>query len=189
MSMSLADYDNRRYDPGAGLVKRVAWYLVNALVFQGWLCPASALKVLLLSAFGAKVGSGVVIKPRVNIKYPWFLTIGDNVWIGEGVWIDNLGAVGIASDVCISQEAYLLTGNHDYRDPRFGLLVGEIEVKEGVWIGARAMVCPGVRLERGSVLTAGSVLRRDSEAGGIYSGNPAVRVRWRSLKASAGPRG
>ena len=182
MPMNLAHYDNRHYDPGAGIVKRALWYVVNAVLFDSWLWPESRLKCALLRAFGARVGQGVVIKPRVNIKYPWYLALGDHVWLGEGVWIDSLARISIASNVCISQEAYLLTGNHNYKDPAFGLVVKDIHIEEGTWIGARAMVCPGVRVRRGTVLTACSVLRRDSVEEGIYSGNPAVWVRQRNME-------
>ena len=100
--MKLAQYDNRGYDPGAGTAKRALWYVVNAVLFDSWLWPASSLKVTVLRLFGARVGHGVVIKPRVNIKYPWHLTLGDHVWLGEGVWIDNLATVVIASRPMLS---------------------------------------------------------------------------------------
>ena len=75
------------------------------------------IKVALLRAFGANIGKGLVIKNNVIIKSPWYLTIGDNCWLGEGCWIDNLDRVTIGSNVCISQGAMLLTGNHDYIHP------------------------------------------------------------------------
>lgn len=175
--MNLADYDRRGYRPGAGVLKRVAWYVVNALLFDSWLLPLSGPKCVLLRMFGARVGQGVVIKPRVNIKYPWHLRLGSQVWLGEGVWIDSLATVTLGNDVCVSQEAYLLTGNHDYRDPRFGLRVEEVVVEDGAWVGARAVVCPGARVRRGAVLAAGSVLSGVAEEDGVYRGNPARRVR------------
>jgi putative colanic acid biosynthesis acetyltransferase WcaF len=181
MKIDLGQYDNRGYVPGAGLVRRIVWYLTNATVFCSWVIPLSGLKGWLLRIFGARIGSGVVIKPRVNIKYPWHLTVGDDVWIGEGVWIDDLAAVTLGNNVCISQDAYLLTGNHDYKDPRFGLLTGEITISDGAWVGARAVVCPGVRMGEHSILTAGSVLGRDAQPWGIYRGNPAELVRKRVL--------
>ena len=92
---------------------RIAWHLVSALLFQSALVLPSRWKVALLRAFGARTGKGFVIKPRVTIKYPWFLELGDHVWLGEGVWIDNHTTVAIGSDVCISQGAYLFIGNHD----------------------------------------------------------------------------
>jgi putative colanic acid biosynthesis acetyltransferase WcaF len=179
--VNLADYDRRGYRPGAGVFIRVAWYAVNALLFHSWLLPVSRPKRALLRLFGARVGRGVVIKPRVNIKYPWHLRIGDHVWIGEGAWIDNLATVEIGDSVCISQNAYVLTGNHDYRDPRFGLRVEPVVIERGAWIGAGALVCPGARIGRGVVLTAGTVFSGVAGADGIYRGNPARRVRERGL--------
>ncbi|MDZ7624210.1 MAG: hypothetical protein U5J96_07185 [Ignavibacteriaceae bacterium] len=86
----------------------------------------NSFKIFALRFFGAKVGKGVIIKPCVNIKYPWFLEIGDNVWIGEEVWIDNLGKVKIGNNVCLSQGALLLCGNHNYKKETFDLIVGDI---------------------------------------------------------------
>jgi putative colanic acid biosynthesis acetyltransferase WcaF len=134
--------------------------------------------------FGAKIGKGVVVKPGVQIKYPWHLIIGNHVWIGEHVWIDNLTTVTIADNVCLSQGAYLLTGNHDYTQSTFDLLVKPIDLKEGVWIGAKAIVCPGVVCQSHSVLSVGSVARSELSAHKIYSGNPAVEVKERIIKSS-----
>jgi len=178
--MDLSRYDRRGYTPGAGVGKRLTWYIINALFFDSWLLPSSPIKRGILRAFAARVGAGVIIKPRVNIKYPWRLEVGDHSWIGEGVWIDNLVRVSIESNVCLSQGAYLLTGNHDYRDLKFGLLTGEIVIEEGAWVGAKAIVGPGTRMGREAVLVAGSVLSSDAQAGGVYRGNPATWVRSRS---------
>jgi len=74
-------------------------------VFKTMLPIPSKIKVKILKLYGAKVGYNVLIKPNVNIKYPWFLEIGNDVWIGENVWIDNLAQVTIGNDVCLSQDA------------------------------------------------------------------------------------
>lgn len=184
MAVQLSKY-NRSYHPGAGLAKRILWYLFNFLLFDSWLLPLSRPKAFILRLFGARVGKGVVIKPRVNIKYPWHLEIGDHVWIGEGVWIDNLTSVKLGSNACLSQEAYLLTGNHDYTDPAFSLILKEIVVEEGAWLGARSTVCPGVRVGRESVLAVGSVLQKDALNNGVYQGNPAERIRERRIANDA----
>jgi putative colanic acid biosynthesis acetyltransferase WcaF len=161
---------------GASLVKRVLWYLVNALLFKNPLNIFSSLKVLLLRSFGAEVGKGVVIKPSVNIKYPWKLKIGEHSWIGEGVWIDNLAQVVIGDNVCISQGAFLLCGNHNYKKETFDLMLGDIILEDGVWIGAKAIVCPGIICATHSVLSVGSVITKNTEPFGIYQGNPAQKV-------------
>ena len=170
-------YNNDWYQPGGGSVKRLLWYFVNLLVFNHGLFPVSGLKVSILRAFGARVGQGVVIKPTVNIKYPWKLTIGDHVWIGEEVWIDNLDQVTIGDHCCLSQGAMLLCGSHDYTDPRFGLITKPITLETGAWIGAKALVAPGITAKGHSVLSAYSVATRDLEAYTIYQGNPAEAKR------------
>ena len=136
---------------------------------------------MLLKIFGARIGKGVVIKPGVNIKYPWMLSIGDYTWLGEGVWIDNLAKVQIGSNVCVSQGALLLTGNHDYKRVSFDLIVGEITVKDGAWIGAKSVVCPGVICGTHSVLSVGSITSNNLEDYTIYQGNPAVKIRDRII--------
>jgi putative colanic acid biosynthesis acetyltransferase WcaF len=127
---------------------RSVWYLLNALFFQGailGLIPYRA-KAMLLRAFGASVGSGFVCKPRVSIKYPWFLELGDNVWLGEMVWIDNFCRVTIGSNVCISQGSYLFTGSHDWSDPGFAAFFAPIEIGEGVWVTAFQRIGPGRKI-------------------------------------------
>jgi putative colanic acid biosynthesis acetyltransferase WcaF len=181
MKTDLSIYDNSWYKPGAGPVKRLLWYLVNALIFQSYLFPVNSLKTALLSLFGAKLGKGVVIKPSVNIKYPWNLEIGAYTWIGEKVWIDNLAMVRIGSHACLSQGAMLLTGNHNYKKPAFDLIVAPIVLEEGVWIGAQSLVCPGVTCRSHAVLSAQSVATGNLEAYAIYAGNPAGRIRERVI--------
>lgn len=178
----LSTYKNDWYRPGPRL-KIVLWFLVNAVILNGYLPIPVRLKVAVLRLFGARIGRGVVIKPAVNIKYPWLLSVGDHVWIGEEVWIDNLTHVRIGSHACLSQGAMLLTGNHDYRTPGFELLVKPITLEDGAWIGARAVVCPGVTVRSHAVLAVGSVATRDLDAYTIYQGNPAVAVRKREISS------
>ena len=132
--------------------------------------------------FGAKIDRGVVIKPGVNVKYPWHLSVGDYAWVGENVWIDNLTQVSIGNHACISQGAYLLTGNHDFTKNTFDLIVKSVTIEDGVWIGAKAIVCPGVTAESHAVLTAGSVATKNLAAYTIYSGHPAAAVKERSIR-------
>ena len=174
----LADYDNSWYKPGP-LWKRTLWFFLGQpLLRSSWL-PSSSFRVLLLRAFGARIGNGVVIKPQVEIKYPWFLTVGDNCWIGEHCWIDNLTAVRLGNNVCVSQGSYLCTGNHDWTDPQFGLMIAPIYCRDGSWVGAKSILGPGAVLGECAVAAAGAVITGIVPDYEIHAGNPAVFVRSR----------
>jgi putative colanic acid biosynthesis acetyltransferase WcaF len=177
----LSKFENSWYKPGGNILKRTLWYFINVLFFLNPWNPISSLKVFLLRLFGAKIGKGVVIKPSVNIKYPWRLSVGDNVWIGEKVWIDNLANVKIEDNVSISQAAMLLCGNHNYKKTTFDLITGEIKLEEGVWIGAFSIVAPNVTCKSHSILAVNSVATKNLEAYTIYQGNPAIEVRKRTV--------
>ncbi len=181
LKTDLSKYTTGNYSTGSGPVKRLLWYFVNVLFFINPMLPVSRLKVFLLRLFGAKVGKGVIIKPSVNVKYPWKLRIGDHCWIGERVWIDNLAEVCIGSNCCISQGAMLLCGNHNFKLQTFDLITGDIVLEDGVWIGAHSIVCPGITCYSHSVLAVNSVATKNLEAYHIYQGNPAVRIKERLI--------
>lgn len=177
----LSKFNNSWYNPGNPF-KRFFWYITNICFFQ---CPFfvfPSVKASILRLFGAKVGQGVNIKPSVNIKYPWKLSIGKNTWIGENVWIDNLDEVIIGDNVCISQGALILSGNHDYKKETFDLVVKKIILEDGVWIGAKAVVTQGIICSTHSILTVGSVASKNLEPYSIYRGNPAEKVKERLIE-------
>ena len=175
--MDLSIYDNSDFDRGAPRWKEAAWTLVRWFFFHTFLPWPSALRVALLRAFGARVGSGVVMRENVNISMPWRLTIGDHVWIGEDVGILSLAPVTIGSNVCISQRAYLCTGSHDYRRADFKLITRPITLRDGCWVAAAAFVGPGVEIGTGALITAGSVVTKDVQPNALMRGNPAQAVR------------
>jgi putative colanic acid biosynthesis acetyltransferase WcaF len=177
----LSLYQNTGYDPGGSFLKRVIWFFVNALIFKTSLVPVNRIKVGVLRLFGAKIAKGVIIKPCVNIKYPWNLTIGTNTWIGENVWIDSLVQVTIGANVCISHGAVLLTGSHNYKAMAFNLITNPVVIADGVWICAGAIVNHGVTAASHAVLTAGSVANANLAAYTVYQGNPASAVRVRNI--------
>ncbi|MEO7443903.1 MAG: WcaF family extracellular polysaccharide biosynthesis acetyltransferase [Ferruginibacter sp.] len=181
MKVNLGAYDNSWYNPGHPL-KRLCWYVTSFLFFRNPVFPFYGFKVFLLRIFGARIGQGVIIKPGVHIKYPWMLQTGDHVWIGEGAWIDNLANVTLGNNVCISQGAMLLCGNHNYSKPGFDLIVKEIIMEEGSWSGAKSIVTGGVKMGSHAILTAGSVATKDLEAWGIYQGNPALKIKERTME-------
>ena len=160
--------------------------MLKAIVFLPAIPLPSRLKSMLLRLFGAKVGDRVVWKPRVNVHFPWKLSVGDDCWIGEEVFICNFEPVSIGNNCCLSQRTFICAGNHDYRRPDMAYRNAPIHLKDGVWIGAQTFVGPGTVIGVDSVVIAGSIVTRSLADGMVCQGNPCapVRPRWR---ASAEP--
>lgn len=158
--IDLSQYNNSAYSRGVPHWKELAWWVARSLLFAPWFPIPSPIKVAALRLFGAKVGVGVVIRSRVNITMPWRVEIGDHVWIGDEVMILSLDRVRIGSNVCLSQRAFLCTGNHDFKKETFDLITSPIEIGDGCWIGACSMVCPGATVQPESFVKAGEVLKQ-----------------------------
>jgi putative colanic acid biosynthesis acetyltransferase WcaF len=177
--------DNSSYrtaiEIGASRLKQISWYLINIIFFKNPFNMLSSLKIALLKLFGAKLGRGIVVKPAVNIKYPWKLEVGDYSWIGEEVWIDNLSEVVIGKNVTLSQGSLLLTGSHDHARTSFDFISHPIILEDGVWVGARAVISGGTTCRTHSILGINSVAEKDLEPYTIYKGNPAVPVLTRAI--------
>ncbi|MGB7167478.1 MAG: WcaF family extracellular polysaccharide biosynthesis acetyltransferase [Acidobacteriaceae bacterium] len=181
VSIDLGSFRKNETIPGRGHVIQLLWAMVGLPVLHNAWVPGSRWRVTILRLFGAKIGSGVVIKPGVRVKFPWKLRIGDNSWIGEDCWIDNLAEVTLGSNVCLSQACYLCTGNHDWKDPSFSMTASPIVLEDGVWVASRSTLGPGVRLGRNAIAAMGSVVRSAIPAGEIHGGNPAQRQGMRIL--------
>jgi putative colanic acid biosynthesis acetyltransferase WcaF len=179
--VTLQKFNSSNFSKGAGKLKQFCWLILNSFFLKSSWLAFMWPKIFLLKLFGAKIGVGLIIKTGVNIKFPWKLNIGNHVWIGENVWIDNLDKVTIGNDVCISQGALLLTGNHNYTIPSFDYMNNPIVLEDGVWIGAKSVVCPGVTCKSHAILAVGSVATKQLEPFTIYQGNPAKEMRKRKI--------
>lgn len=183
----LRTYDNSWYHPGRSALCRAAWFFLGSPLFRSQLLPSSTLRVALLRLFGSRIGNRVVIRHHVTVKYPWHLVVGDDCWIGERAWIDCLTTVRVGSNVCISQGAYLCTGNHNWSDPGFGLMIAPIQLNDGAWAGAMSILTPGTVLGTCAIAAAGSVISGSVPDYEIYAGNPAVFLKRRTLHSSEAP--
>jgi putative colanic acid biosynthesis acetyltransferase WcaF len=163
------------WSPGAPRGLQVLWMLLGQPLLGSEL-PGTSWRKALLRGFGARIGSGGRLKPRLRVKFPWRLAVGEHCWLGEAVWIDNLAPVTIGDRVCLSQGAYLCTGNHDFRSPGFALQLGAITIGADAWIAAQAVLAPGTEVQERAVVGLGAVASGTVVAGTIVRGNPAVAV-------------
>jgi putative colanic acid biosynthesis acetyltransferase WcaF len=178
---------NDLFDASQGLDRgrprqvEATWYLLKCLFFLSPLPWPSSFKCALLRHFGATIGKSVYIKPRVNIHFPWKLHIGDYTWIGEEVFLLNFEPIVIGTHCCISQRAFVCTGNHDFRKPNMPYRNRPINIENGAWIGAQSFVAPGVTIGTEAVIAAGSVVTQDQPPRTVCCGNPCrpVRPRWK----------
>jgi putative colanic acid biosynthesis acetyltransferase WcaF len=181
--VDLGKFNNDWYSPGRGILWQTVWFLFGAPLLRCELIPFSGFRVWLLRLFGASVGERAVIKTGIRVKYPWRLTAGNDCWFGQNCWIDNLDQVTLGNDVCLSQGCYLCTGNHDWGDSAFGLITRPIVIHDGAWVGAMALICPGITLGEGAIASAGSVVVESIPRCEIHMGNPATFVRVRRFRS------
>jgi len=181
--VDLSRPDNTELVRGAPLCVEALWYFIALPLLRSHWITSSAFRCMLLRRFGARVGQGVYIKPGLRVKFPWYLEIGDHSWLGEDLWIDNLARVRIEAHCCLSQGAYLCTGNHDWAAPNMRLFLRPITCGRGSWIGAKAILGPGVELGPGVIVTMGSVVTKSIPAMEIHAGNPAQFVKCRQVRA------
>ena len=145
-----------------GILKRTrkyVWLLIQNIFFKRIFLPSSVRKFILV-LFGASVGKNVLLRHGVQVHYPWNLEIGEDCWIGEGVWFINHEKIRIGSNVCISQRALICSSGHDFHSASLDYLHKPIEIKNGAWICLDAKVLPGVTIGECSVVSAGEVVRK-----------------------------
>jgi putative colanic acid biosynthesis acetyltransferase WcaF len=172
---------NPSFDRGRPLLIEALWLACSALLVSTWL-PGSGWRCVLLRLFGAEIGKEVIIKPFVKIKFPWRLRVCDFGGIGERVWIDNLAMVTIGPHSWLSQDVYVCAGNHDWTRLDLPLMTREITLDQEVWVGARAVLGPGVKVGRGAVVALGTVVLGEVPAWAIVGPAPMVRRGERNLR-------
>lgn len=168
-------------------VGRLAWKASQILLVRMAPLPSAGIHRLLLRAFGARIGAGVVIYRSVNIEFPWMLEMEDQCVVGPRVRIYNLGKVRIGRLALISQGAHICAGTHDYEDTGMPLLRTPISIGAGAWLCAECFVGPGVEIGDHAVIGAHTVVTRDVRPWAVMAGNPAREVKQRIFRKISRP--
>jgi len=129
-----------------------------------------------LKVFGAKLSGMPFIHSTARIQIPWNLTMRHRACLGERSNAYSLGKIEILAGATVAQEAYLCTGTHDFQDPSLQLITKPITIGKNSFIGARAMILPGVSIGDQAIIGAMSVVSKDVPDHQIVAGNSAKKI-------------
>ncbi len=138
-------------------------------------------RIFILKIFGAKLYGLPFIHSSANIQIPWNLTMKHRACLGERANAYSLGRIEILEGATVAQEAYLCTGTHEFSNLALQLIVKKITIEAHAFIGARAMIMPGVKVGKNAVVGAMSVVTKDVPSDQVVAGNPACEIGVRSL--------
>ena len=137
-------------------------------------------RLVILKSFGAKISGIPFVHSSARIQIPWNLILHHRACLGEGVTAYSLGEIEIQEGGTVAQEAYLCTGTHDFERASLQLITKRILIESNVFIGARAMILPGVTIGKNAVIGAMAVVAKDIEVNEIIAGTPSRKIGERS---------
>jgi acetyltransferase-like isoleucine patch superfamily enzyme len=140
-----------------------------------------------LKVFLQKLNGFSYISPSVEILHMKNISIGSNFACNSGTYLNGIGKLVIGDDVLIGSNVTISSGKHPIDNlsvPIFHVptIPLQITIENGVWIGAGAVILPGVRLKEGSVIGANAVVIQDTEPYSVYVGVPAKFLRRREVR-------
>lgn len=138
--------------------------------------PSHFLRNCLYKLYGVRLGNKVVIYSGAEIRSPKDLTIGDGSIVGHDTILDARNGIIIGKNVNFSTGVWIWTMQHDYRDPQFGACGGMVEIDDYAWISCRVTILPGIKIGKGAVVAAGSVVTKDVEPFAVVGGVPAKKI-------------
>ena len=178
----MAELDLKNYTNRHSLkvkIARVVWGICWFLIFR-WMPTGFRLsryvRIGLLKLFGAQIGHRSTVHGSAKVWQPWKLKMGRQSTIGSRVDCYAVDEIIIGDQVTVSQDVFLCTASHDITSPTMELTTASIVLEDQSWIGARAIILPGVRIGEGAVVGAGAVVAKDVEAWSVVCGNPAREV-------------
>jgi putative colanic acid biosynthesis acetyltransferase WcaF len=152
------------------------------IVFCVWTPkPLNRWRLFWLRLFGARLEGRPFVHQRARIQIPWNLIMGDRACLGDRANAYSLGPIEIGARATVAQEVYLCAGTHDFNDPTLPLQTAPVRVGEDAFVGARALVLPGVSIGARAIVGAGSVVSRDVPANVVVAGNPCRVLRPRDV--------
>lgn len=162
---------------------RLLWNIFSYIFFRPFNLPVfKKWRILILKAWGAKIGIGSVVHASARIWAPWNLEIGQRTCIGPNTIIYNPGKIILGNKVTISQNSYLCTATHAYNSKLHTLYWKDIKINDYAWVAADAFIGPGVTIGEGAVVGARAVVFKNVAPWTVVGGNPAKYLKDRIIK-------
>lgn len=111
------------------------------------------------------------------------ITIGKSSFINYNVFFDSFSPIKIGNKCFVAMEVMFCTSEHEKVKEEHYIAVSSkttgkpITIEDNCWIGARAIILPGVTIKEGCIIAAGTVVTKDCEAHCLYAGVPAKKIR------------
>ena len=148
---------------------------LKSYFFNGFLTyfPNHYIRVFYLkNVIGIKIGKSCFI--HMGARFGGNINIENNSVIGRNCVL--LGDITIKNNVSITAETYIFTSSHITNSPTFACFNKPVIIEDYAWIGARAMILPGVRIGKGAILGAASTATKDIPEYSIFAGVPAKEI-------------
>lgn len=134
----------------------------------------------MLGVFFKERGKNLQISKNTNIMYPWKISVGNDVYIGFGCWINAMSGVELKDEVITGPYVCISTGNHtkENNSYRFGKhITNPVVIEKGVWLAAHAVVLAGSHVSAGSCVAAGAVGKITRGQIGVHGGVPVKLIK------------
>lgn len=158
------------------IVKYLYLFLLNSCILQ---LPFAWVRMFVLRRLlNCSIGKKSNFLTGVRILNPKGIIVGSNVRVNRGCLLDGRGESLIIEDnVDIAMDSIIWTLGHDIDNDDRCAFAGRVLVEDHAWIGCRSIIMPGVRIGRGAVVAAGSVVTKDVPPQVVYGGVPAQYIR------------
>ncbi|EOG9652877.1 sugar O-acetyltransferase [Campylobacter upsaliensis] len=147
---------------------------ILAVIENTQMLDKDSLRAVFSEIVGYEVDSSVWIFPPFYTDFGRNIKVGKNFFMNSSCTFMDRGGITIGDDVFIAPKVCLTTINHDFNPyNRKATFTKLIVIKDRVWIGINATICPGVTIGENSIIAAGSVVTKDVSPNVIVGGNPA----------------
>ncbi len=167
------------------IINRLFNYLLDLQLLLLWVVgyfPSHFLRRTFYKFSGIQMGAGSTIHMGARFFYPPNISIGQGSILGDHIFLDGRDKLSIGNQVDIASQVLIYNSEHDLSSESMAATTAPVEIGDYVFIGPRAIILPGVKVGRGSVVAAGAVVTKDIPEFTIVGGVPAKEIGKRNLQ-------